>query len=120
MHGSKIELPADSLKQKSGKEVNQPLWETNGAIALFLQKYYNNSIVKFHKILDKYKTHLNEGEIHYFLGKAFQAIGYKGRAIDAYNKAVSVYEESVPDSISKARINESRLAIKVMQEEKNE
>ncbi|MDZ7289007.1 MAG: hypothetical protein ONB44_01365 [candidate division KSB1 bacterium] len=58
--------------------------ETNGAKALFEQDYYPNTIVKLHKILAKYPDVEDCGEIHFYLGKAFEALGKPGQAIDAY------------------------------------
>lgn len=74
---------------------NSDFWitEKNGAIALHEQQFYPNSIIKIHKILDKYKSIQDSGELHFYLGKSFEKIDNPGQAIDAYQFAIRLYEE---------------------------
>lgn len=58
--------------------------ETNGARAMYAQKFYPNAIVKFHRILQKNPGLERCSEIYYYLGKSFEKIGEPGRALDAY------------------------------------
>jgi tetratricopeptide (TPR) repeat protein len=67
--------------------------EKNGAIALQEQKFYPNSIIKIHKILDKYDSIQDGGELHFYLGKSFEKIENIGQAIDAYQEAIRLHEE---------------------------
>lgn len=66
----------------------QLIQEKNGAKALYGQQLYPNSIIKFHKILDKYDTAKNSGEIYLYLGRSFEAINHPGQAIDAYQSVI--------------------------------
>jgi len=75
-----------SEESKSGKEVN-------GAVALFVQKYYTNTLYKLHNLLDKYKTRINLGRANYYIAKAFEALGKKGQAIDAYQEVIDSYKD---------------------------
>jgi len=63
-------------------------WETNGAAALYGNRYYTNTVLKLHKILEKYPEVSDCGLIHYTLGKAFEALDEFGKASDAYRQAV--------------------------------
>jgi len=69
---------------------NPNFWTTekNGAIALHDQQFYPNSIIKIHKILDKYNSIQDGGELHFYLGKSFEKIENTGQAIDAYQVAI--------------------------------
>lgn len=62
--------------------------EANGARALYAQDWFPNAIVKWRKILASSEDARQCAEIHYFLGKAFEAIKEPGRAIDAYQAAL--------------------------------
>jgi len=62
--------------------------EKNGARALYEQQFYPNTIVKFHKILAKYPDIEDCGEIHFYLGKSFEALNKNGQALDAYDEAL--------------------------------
>lgn len=64
------------------------LQEKNGALALHEQKLYPNSIIKYHKILERYSTNKDCGEIHFYLGKSFEALNQIGQAVDAYEQAL--------------------------------
>ena len=69
------------------------LQEKNGARALHEQKLYPNSIIKYHKILEKYNAAKNCGEIHFYLGKSFEALNQIGQAIDAYQQTIYLQQQ---------------------------
>ena len=90
VHG---ESKAES-KNTSGNE-RQPeflVQETNGARALYDQKFYPNTIVKLYKILNKYNSIQDKGEINLYLGKSFEALNHPGQAIDAYQTVIDSYQ----------------------------
>lgn len=62
--------------------------EKNGARALYEQSLYPNSIIKYHKIIEKYDADEECGEIHFYLGKSFEALNQIGQAVDAYEQAI--------------------------------
>lgn len=66
--------------------------EQNGAKALYRQEFYPNTIVKLHKILDKYPDIKDCGETYFYLGKSFEALKKPGQALDAYEQAVERHE----------------------------
>jgi tetratricopeptide (TPR) repeat protein len=70
------------------------LQETNGAKALQAQHYYPNAILKFHHILNKYPDRNDCGEIHFYLGAAFEAINRPGQALDAYQTVIEQSQAS--------------------------
>jgi hypothetical protein len=105
IHGaSKAESP-----RRAGEEDSQ-MWvqESNGAKALYEQHYYPNAVVKLHKTLAKYPNLEDCGEIHFYLGKAFEALNKPGQARDAYK---IVLERLCGDDASKQRADEARQAI---------
>ena len=65
------------------------LWtrERNGARTLFDAGLVPNAIIKYYKILQRYPSADDGGEIHCSLGRAFEAIHETGRASDAYRTA---------------------------------
>jgi len=89
----------------SGKEVN-------GAVALFVQKYYTNTLYKLHNLLDKYKSRINLGKVNYYIAKAFEAMDKKGQALDAYQKVIDNYEDQATlSNEDKIYLSESKNAI---------
>ncbi|MBN2104369.1 tetratricopeptide repeat protein [bacterium] len=68
--------------------------EANGARALLAAEYYTNAIMKFYKILERYPSLVDHGEIHFHLGQAFEALKKPGRACDAYRTALKQIEDS--------------------------
>ncbi len=77
-----------------GKTENKTLpLEMNGARALYSQSYYPNTIIRLYKIMSKYVKIDDCGEIHYYLGKSFEALDKKGQALDAYEVALKKHEE---------------------------
>lgn len=77
----------------SSSDPNFWIKEKNGAIALQEQKFYPNAIIKIHKILDKYDSIQDCGELQYYLGKSFEQIENTGQAIDAYQEVVRLHDE---------------------------
>ena len=91
---------------------NNKLFETNGAKALFLHKYYPNAIVKFHGILQKYPDTNTCGEIQLYLGRSFEAINENGRALDAFETVIEAQNtNNCASSLSAAWKQEAALAI---------
>jgi hypothetical protein len=104
IHGAK------AGQAKSSAEDGSQIWiqESNGAKALYGQHYYPNAVVKLHKILAKYPNLEDCGEIHLYLGKAFEAMDKPGQAGDAYKMTL---ERLCDDDVSKQRADEARQAI---------
>ena len=107
-------LPVSGTDSAS-KEFSEPdLWnqEKNGARTLYGQEFYPNSIMKYHKILDKYDEKQDCGEIHFYLGKSLEALNQTGQAIDAYQEAINRYkEEGCENANAKSRLAEAKQAI---------
>jgi len=106
VHG---ESKAGESADKNKKPESQ-IWaqETNGAKALYEQRYYPNAVVKLHKVLAKYPDLEDCGEIHFYLGKAFEALNKPGQALEAYKVALDRLCENDP---SKQRAEAARQAI---------
>jgi hypothetical protein len=95
-----------------GPDDNRWVQETNGAKALYAQQYYPNTIVRLHKILAKYPNLDDCGEIHFFLGKSFEALSKPGQAIDAYQAVIARSEEAgCENPEAKRRADEARKVI---------
>jgi hypothetical protein len=105
IHG---ESKAEPSRRTAEEESQIWVQESNGAKALYDQRYYPNTIVKLHKILAKYPNLEDCGEIHFYLGKAFEALSKPGQARDAYK---IVLERFCDDGVSKQRADEARQAI---------
>lgn len=99
---------AESSRRAAEDESQIWVQESNGAKALYDQHYYPNAVVKLHKILAKYPNLEDCGEIHFYLGKAFEALSKPGQASDAYKIAL---ERLCDDGASKQRADEARQAI---------
>lgn len=63
--------------------------EKNGAEALYDHQYYPNAIIKLTDVLLRYPGINDCGEIHYYLGKAFEALHKNGQAMDAYREVLN-------------------------------
>ena len=110
IHGSSKTVE-DSVKE-SGNKNNQWIKEKNGALSLYNQKYYSNTIIKLYKILNRYGEVQDCGEIHYYLAKSFEATDKKGMAKDAYQTVVDKYDTQIcKDSDANHRLSEAKLAI---------
>jgi len=70
--------------------------EINGAVALFVQQYYTNTLYKLHNLLDKYKSKINMSKINFYIAKAFEALDKKGQAMDAYQIVIDNYQTKDP------------------------
>jgi len=110
LHIANVSVVRAEKKTSSVEEeisLNSQMWsmEKNGAMALFMQQYYTNAIVKCHKILVRYPSMEDCGQIHFYLGKSFEVIDESGRAIDAYqevlerSKAASCETEQIQDFV---------------------
>lgn len=85
--GEEAELEADSLAAVArANHEHDWLREKNGAIALYAQDYPTNAVVKLNKILLRYPEVRDCGEIHYYLGQAFEALEKPGQAAEAYQQ----------------------------------
>jgi tetratricopeptide (TPR) repeat protein len=101
--------PKDSL---DSADTNYSKKEINGTIALYLQKYYTNTVYKLHKLLDKYRSRIDSGEAYFYIAKAFEALGQNGRAIDSYQQVVEIYQKAeVLDSTKTEYLKKSQLAL---------
>ncbi len=90
VHG---ELKTESEKTSdNGSKSQMFVKEKNGAKALYDQQFYTNSILKFHKILDRYEDIQNNGEVYLYLGRSFEAINHPGQAMDAYQSVIDRYK----------------------------
>ena len=69
---------------------NQEKWrmELNAARAMLNQELYPNSVVKCHKILNRYSDIHDCGSISYTLGRSFECLEESGQAIDHYQRAL--------------------------------
>lgn len=96
VHGESKTKPESAIS--NGLETGFWFQEKNGAKALYEQKFYPNSIIKYHKILDKYDTIEDCGEIHFYLGKSFEALSQSGQAVDAYQEAIHRFQQQKSDN----------------------
>jgi len=106
IHG---ESKAGAARNRSERDESQN-WkqETNGARALYEQRYYPNAIVKLHKVLVKYPNREDCGEIHFYLGKSFEALKEPGQAAEAYKAAL---ERLCDHDLSQRHAQEARQAL---------
>ena len=88
--------------------------ETNGAKALYSQGFYPNTIIKLYKIIEKYPTAEDDGEIHLFLGQSFEKVDEPGRALEAYQKVLKQAEKG--DNESKRIVQQASAAIQRLKE----
>jgi hypothetical protein len=73
-------------------------FEVNGAMALYNNQYYPNTIIKFIKIQNKYGAERDLGKIDYFIGKSFEKLDDSDQARDAYQRALDeVKKVDAPD-----------------------
>lgn len=96
------QITSDSLDQTFTQSRNWVL-ELNGAKALHHAKYYTNAIIKYCKILERYPSIDDEGEVYFLMGQSFEEIQEKGRAFDAYQKALERIGSSPFSQQSKQR-----------------
>jgi hypothetical protein len=55
--------------------------ELSSAQDLFAQKFYANTIIKLHKILEKYDFLFDAEKIFYYIVRSFAALEINGQAI---------------------------------------
>jgi hypothetical protein len=72
--------------------------EKNGARALFNAGFTTNAVVKLHKIMQRYPSVDDRGEIQFALGQAFEALSETGRAADAYHAALQALQDETETS----------------------
>jgi tetratricopeptide (TPR) repeat protein len=99
IHITNVSVVRGSQKQIQAEpslQVDTQGWirEKNGARALLEADYYTNAIVKFYKIMQRYPAVRDKGEIHWYLGQAFEALKETGRAVDAYQTALEQVNDS--------------------------
>ena len=90
VHGAKAETqsaPVNNFEETSCKK------ETNGAKALFDFEYFTNTVIKLNKILSRYSAQDDCGEIHFYLGRSFEALNKNGQAIDAYQIVIDTHQK---------------------------
>ena len=61
--------------------------ELNAAKAMVDQEFYTNSVVKLYKVLNRYASMADCGEVNLYLGKSFEELDESGQAIDNYQIA---------------------------------
>ncbi len=115
VHGnSKTSSKHDSLENKSSDWSKQ---ETNGAISLYIQKFYPNTIVKLKKIMSKYTVLDNQGKLFYYLAKSFDALDMKGQARESFQAVVEFYQDQ--DNLTndeKTKLVEAKEALNTQQQ----
>jgi hypothetical protein len=80
----------DTINIPSADFKNQ---EINGALALFQQKYYSNTIIKLHKVISKYGDNDECGRMHFYIAKSFKEMDMDGQAVDSFQTAIDNYKE---------------------------
>lgn len=90
VHGNS-KVQADS-SENDEKVSNWSKQETNGAVSLYLQKFYPNTIVKMKKLMSKYSALENQGKLYYYLAKSFDALDMKGQARENYQVVMKIYQ----------------------------
>lgn len=90
VHGnSKIEIDSTGMEKNNSNWSEQ---ETNGAVALYIQKFYPNTIVKIKKLMAKYSSLEDEGKFYFYLAKSFDALEMKGQAKENFQLTVDYYK----------------------------
>jgi len=109
LHGEKKSIQPAA---KNDRIVERWVQELNAAKAMYQQEYYPNSVVKLHKIWNRYTTMDDCGQVHYYLGKSFEELQEPGQAIDCYQLAVERAEacEDEHDIINDAKRAVHRLS----------
>jgi len=111
VHG---EMKADSTKAtRDDSTMLDWVREKNGAHALYSHDYTTNAIMKLNKILLKYPEVPDCGELHFYLGRAFERLEKPGQAASAYrqvhNRSLSASCEGENAWIREAAIALQRL-----------
>lgn len=91
--------------------------ETNGAVSLYVHKFYPNTVVKLKKMMSKYSVLKNKGKLYYYLAKSFEALDMKGQARENFRTVVDIYQ--IQDTLTtdeKTRLKEAREALEILQQ----
>lgn len=80
-------------------------YEINGARAMHHQKFHPNAVVKLMHILKKYTQIEDYGLVDLYLGESFEAMKQSGRALEAYQHALSKAENDALDSTKCQKIS---------------
>ena len=62
--------------------------ETNAALAMAEQAFYPNAVMKMHKILEAHGSIADKGSLYFYLGRSFEALDDRGRALEAYQSVL--------------------------------
>jgi len=119
----KLRIPNVSVVHGEFRSKDQPVqvksdsswWkkEVNGAQALYSQAYYPNTVMKLHKILNKYPDIQDCGEVHFYLGRTLESLEKPGQALDAYQTAIKRCQlHQCESEIAKSRIEMAQEAVK--------
>jgi len=113
VHGESKAKTDTTLSKKN--EMSQADKEINGALALYVQEYYTNTLYKLHNLINKYKSKVNMGKVHFYIAKAFEALDNKGQTMDAYQNVIDYFENM--DSLNhdnQKYLIESKNAIEIL------
>jgi hypothetical protein len=105
VHGEKQSAANTVRQQKS-----TPKWELefNAVRAMYDQEYYPNTVVKLHKIINRYSNRDDCGLVSLYLGRSFEALEETGQAIDSYQKAIELGGHCDDDDL----VSEAKKAIR--------
>jgi tetratricopeptide (TPR) repeat protein len=110
VHGAS-KVTADSTISQS-PDSTWSVREINGAFSLYLQEFYSNAVVKFHKILQKYESFVDSGMIYFYIARSLEKLNLNGQAIDAYQFVVDSYKnDETKNGKSAEWIKESQKSI---------
>ena len=91
--------------------------ETNGAVSLYVQKFYPNTVIKLKKMMGKYTVLENKGKLYYYLAKSFDALDMKGQARENFQVVVEIYQnQDTLTTEEKTRLKEAREALERLQQ----
>jgi len=105
VHGEKKTVP----REEPAKD-DTPSWELefNAAKAMYAHSLMTNTVVKLHKMLNRYSDISDCGKTSLYLGKAFEKLDERGQAIDHYNRALEKSKNCQSDVITR----EAKQAVK--------
>ena len=93
-------------------------WEINGALSLFNQQYYPNTVVKLHKILERNDYYNDCGKVYFYIAQSLEILKMDGQAIEAYQSVIDFYlDQECADKESKQRFEESQFALDILKKE---
>jgi hypothetical protein len=85
VRGTQKQIPAGGPSPAADPTLR--IREKNGARTLFEAGLVPNAIIKYYRILQRYPSADDRGDIQFNLGRAFEAIHETGRALEAYQEA---------------------------------